>query len=86
MTFPAFNFKGKIDCRQCDQIWQNFATLANKSKYSIIRVRVYLVFGKYLRCWTYFHCSKLPNIEQILSPSGHTNRRPQITLLTSTYF
>ena len=47
MTFPAFNFKGKIDRRQCDQIWQNFATLANKSKYSIIRVRVYLVLGKY---------------------------------------
>ena len=61
---------------QCDQIWQNFATLAIFWKYSAICLRVYLLFVKVLNLlWQYcanFQSSKWPNIEQIITQSGLT--------------
>ena len=43
-------------------------------------MRVYLVLGTilnlhlyFLCCWVNFHCCKRPFIEQIMSPSGHSD-------------
>ena len=60
---------------QCDQIWQNFDTLAKISK-TLAILTIYFVFCKILNLlcqlflcyWAKFHCYKRPNIV----PSGHT--------------
>ena len=44
------------------QIWRNFATLSAQFKSLAIRVMFYLVLGKNICYWAYFHCSKWPNI------------------------
>ena len=61
---------------QCDQIWRNFATLANLSKHLAIYTGFYLALCKickqysiFLCYWVHFHCYKRPSYRQIIEPS-----------------
>ena len=65
---------------QCDQIWRNFATLEIfQSLWQKIEVifstwqNVILLWQFTYANWANLHHFKWPNIEQTISPSGHTS-------------
>ena len=66
---------------QCDHREQNFATSANfYSLWAIVWGLIIIwqffkpTFAELLCCWANFYCCKWPNVEELISLSGHTAR------------
>ena len=69
-------YNQKLICLQCDQIWQNFATLMIFFKIleglNSIGQHFEHILANYLCYWANVNFCKWPKIEHIIKPSGHT--------------
>ena len=69
------------DCRQCDQIWRNFATLARSKIYLAIFESLFSVWiffwtncGKFWMSFGKFSLTIMAKYWKIIQPSGHTGQ------------